>query len=488
MRRALPCVLLAVAAGGCRVGPDYETPALEAVLPERWTAEESGAGVDDVAAWWTLLEDTELAALVERALAGSFDVAEARERIVAARARRGIENAARLPTIDAEASYERAATGEEGLVLGGAPPGSEVDIYSLGVVAGWEIDLWGRVARLVEAADAEIDLAVEDFRAARVALASEVAREVVEIRSLTREIELVEATVEADRESLEIAIARERAGFAGGLDVSRAERELESDLALLPQLRADRRAAELRLAVLLGEPAGAQLVVERGLPRRDVLPDLGVPADLLLRRPDLRRAERDLAAATARIGAAEAERYPRVAISGSLALQGPDIGDTVAPDAYILRAGPSISVPVFEGGRIGGRVREAESLQRQALLRLQRGVVEAIAEVEIAAMRRDRAEERAGRLAAAERSARETETLSLDRYQAGAVDFLVVTEARTQRLAIELDLVRAERDAVLRLVDLYAALGGGWEGPASDDASADTVADVSDPAGPARTR
>lgn len=453
---------------GCAVGPDYTGADLSAQVPREWTTPEAGAAVD-LTAWWSLLGDDELTALIERAIGGSFDLAEARERIIAARARRGIVNADRLPTLDAQASYERSQTGDEGLGLGGAPSGTEVDIYTLGVVAGWELDLWGRVGRLVEAADAEIQFAIEDYRASRVALAAEVARELVLVRALDLELELVRASLRSDQDALDIARSRADAGFGDELDVARAARVLEANRALIPALESDRRQGEFRLAVLLGVPPGAVGVAGGGLPRRDVVPDRGVPADLLLRRPDLRRAERELAAATARVGAAEADRLPRIALSGSLALQGPDVGDTVNPDAYILRAGPSITLPLFQGGRISARVREAESTQRQALLRLRAAAVGALAEVETASMRRGQAEQRVERLRAAEAVAGEAESLSMDRYTAGAVDFLDVTEARTQRLAIERDRVVAERDAALRLVDLYAALGGGWppDGPST---------------------
>lgn len=466
---ATTAVLLSTFAG-CTVGPEYAKPDLSTQLSDTFLASDSAAASDpaQLAEWWTAFEDPELATLVERALAQSLNLAEARERIIEARARRGIDNADRLPTLDAQGSYQRLAFGEDSLAFNGPPGGGNdqrVDVYSLGVVAGWELDLWGRVARLVEAADADIEFAIEDFRAARVALAAEVAREVVLIRAIDRDLTLVRATIEADRESLEIAASRERAGFSNALAGSRAQRRVEANLAVIPGLEADRRAAELRLAVLLAEPPAASYVTDLGLPDAAPVPALGVPAELLLRRPDLRRAERELAAATARIGAAQAEWYPRVSLSGSLALQGPDLGDTVNPDAYVFGLGPSISLPIFEGGRIDSQIAQAESRQRQALLRLQRAAIDAIAEVETAAMRRVKAEERADRLASATEAAELTESLSLDRFRAGAVDFLDVTEARTQRLAIERDRTLAQRDSLLRLIDLYAALGGGWSEP-----------------------
>ncbi|MEM1329118.1 MAG: efflux transporter outer membrane subunit [Planctomycetota bacterium] len=462
MRRVLPLVLLA-GLSGCAVGPDHERPDASTLVPEHWSEERDNSASDEIVRWWRELGDDELTELIERAFVTNLTLAEARERVIEARARRGIANADRLPTLDAEASYSRTQTGDEASALGAAPPGTEADVYSLGAVAGWELDLWGRVGRLVEAADAEIEFAIEDFRAARVALAAELAREVVLVRAIDRDIRLVESTIQADRDAVDIARARASAGFGDELDAARAQRDLESNLALLPSLRADRREAEFRIAVLLGDAPGEIRLSEADLPRRDVVPSLGVPADLLLRRPDLRRAERELAAATARIGAAEADRLPRVTLSGSIALQGPDIGDAFNPEAYVLQAGPAISLPLFQGGRIRSGILQAESRQRQALLRLQASALDALSEVEIASMRRVRSEERVASLSSAEAAARTAEDLSTDLYTAGQVDFLDVTESRRSRLSIERSRVEAERDALLRLVDLYAALGGGWE-------------------------
>jgi len=470
MKRVLIPAFAMLGLTGCTIGPDYERPDLTSELPTSFSEAPSEPAYApaappqaDIAAWWTLLNDEELSTYVELAMTGSIELRESLERIIEARSRRGIENAERLPTLDGTGSYGRAETGDEGINFQGPLPGEDADVYSLGVVAGWELDLWGRVARLVEAADAEIEFAVEDYRAVRVALAAEVAREVITIRGLDLEIEAVEAAIAADGDNVDISAARVRAGFADELDLSRATRVLERNLAALPELQGRRRAAEIRLATLLGTTPDRVAVSGRGLPARDVLPPMGAPADLLLRRPDVRRAEAELIAANARVGAATAERYPRVVVSGTFAFQGTDAGDVVNPDAFGFTIGPTITVPLFEGGRIRARINVAESETRQAALRLQRSLITAIGEVESAAVLLRRTEERAKRLTSAERSALDTESLATDRYQAGVVDFLDVTEATTQLLAIRRERVVVERDATLRLIDLYAALGGGWD-------------------------
>lgn len=473
-------------AAGCMVGPDYEAPDQTDLVPESWLDTDDHSAAVVIAAWWTLLEDAELSDAIERALDSNLTLAEARERVIAARARRGIENADRLPRLDGSASYGRAETGDEGINFAGPPPGQDIDLYALGVVAGWEADLWGRVGRLVEAADAEIEVASEDLAASQVALAAEVAREVIRIRTLDRDTALIRATVQNNRDALDIANARAEAGFGDELDVARAQRDLDSNLSLLPPNLADRREAEFRLAVLLGGTPGSVTVASASLPRRDIVPQKGVPADLLLRRPDLRRAERSLAAATARIGAAKALWYPRVSLSGSITLQGPDPEDAINPDAFSLLAGPTITIPLFEGGRIRSQVQQAESGQRQVLIQLQALTLSALAEVETASMQRVRAEERAARLADAERAALDAEELALDRFTAGQADFLAVTEARQSRLALERTRTLAEQDALFRLVDLYSALGGGWDAP--DAVSLAELPATSDARAPVGTR
>ncbi|BAM05108.1 efflux transporter outer membrane subunit [Phycisphaera mikurensis] len=467
-----------IALAGCRVGPDATEADLDHRLNERYRHTEPATPVPaeaGLSAWWEGFDDPVMTRLVRRALVGSLDLAAARERIVAARARRGVVDADRLPQLTAEGSYGYLATGEEALSFNGAPPGVETELYALGVVAGWELDLWGRVGRLVEAADAEIAFAVEDFRAVRVSLAASVARQVVTVRALDAEIETVRRGLDADRDVLSIAEARQAAGFSDALDAARAQRVLAQDLAVLPGLHAERASALLQLDALLGLAPGSVVIEPRGagpaaapgsraaaLVLDGPLPAAGVPADLLLRRPEVRRAAAALAAATARVGAAEAERFPRVTLSGSLRLQGPQVGDATDWDARVLQLGPSVSLPLFQGGRIRANVVRADARRRESLALFERAVVEAQREVETAAVRRFRGAERVRRLAAAAAAAVDTETLARDRYTAGASDFLSVTEAVTTRLGIQRLKVNAERETLLRLIDLYAALGGGW--------------------------
>ncbi|MDX2148667.1 MAG: efflux transporter outer membrane subunit [Planctomycetota bacterium] len=474
---------LCVGAVGCRVGPNYAPPDLTHRSGAAWTDATSEKSPDaggpgkaegetgvigpadaaTLATWWRSFEDSELTSLVERAFEGNLDLVEARERVIAARARRGIENAARLPSLDAETSYRRTQSGREATSLGGGPAGEETDVYALGVVAGWEVDLWGRVGRLVEARDAEIAFAIEDFRAARVALAAELAREVILVRSLDERTRVVERTIALNQQSVEIAESRVRGGLASELDLVRARRTLATDRALLPELAGQRRAAEHRAAVLLGLRPGELAIARASLPEPPSLPALGLPAELVTRRPDIRRAERQLAAATARIGAAEAERYPRVSLSGTFSLSSDTPGGVLDSDAGVLSAGPTITLPLFRGGAIDANIEAANSEARQALTRVESSVLGAVREVETALALHRQARRRVVELQDAATQARDAERLATSLYASGRTDFINVIDAQSQLLLIDERLVLTRQGRLERIIDLYAALGGGWE-------------------------
>ncbi|NRA56820.1 MAG: efflux transporter outer membrane subunit [Phycisphaerales bacterium] len=464
-------VTIVVAAGvgvsmaACSVGPDYEAPDLSPRTGDQWIEVGSQDAAEDLSEWWSRFDDPQLAELVERSFEGSLTLAEARERVVQARARRGIENAARLPLLDADAGYSYSESGEDSASFTGAPPGTSADIYRVGVVAGWELDLWDRVGRLVEAADADIEASIEDLRAARTALAAEVARELVLIRALDARIGVVERSVGLRRDSLSIAESRSRAGLVSELDALRARRDLESDLALIPDLRAQRRATELRLAVLLGERPGEVDVVPHALPTTPAIPSLGLPGELVTRRPDIRRAERQLAATTARIGSAEAERYPRVTVSGEFSFSATEPSGLFNSAARSLALGPTVTLPILTGGRIASGIELAESEARAALLSLESIALDAVREVETALSNRARTADRLVRLDAAAAAADETESLASDLYAAGRTDFLDVLDAQRSVLSIEERLVLAREAELVQTIDLFTALGGGWSPP-----------------------
>lgn len=457
--------LLGVVLSGCTVGPDYATPDLSVRFGESWSEANSAtqqASDSELSRWWRSFGDDELVELIERSLSSNLDLLEAQERIIAARARRGVVNADRMPTLDADAEYSRTERGSDAPMQMGFVPERSFDTFSGGVVAGWEADLWGRVSRLVEAADAEIDLSVEDYRAVRVTIAAEVAREVLSIRAIDDRLAVLARAIEVDREFIEITRARARAGLVSELDLLRAERTASVNRAARKPLLGERRAAEHRIAMLAGERPGSILVAQKPQAIAPPIPDLGLPADLLVRRPDIRSAERAFAAAVARIGAAQADRYPRVVFGGSFVLGGSDVGDLVDPNTRVLSFGPRMTLPLFEGGRIRSNITRAESDARSAHLRLEQRALNAVREVETALARLDRARDRVAELEAAFESARDSEQLATSLYSAGNIDFINVLEARTERLAIEELLATARLDVLNESVNISVALGGGW--------------------------
>ncbi len=465
MLRGLLVPTLAATIAGCTVGPDRPAIDLTAQVGSAWSTADPDAARDRAEwRWWQDFGDAEMTALIEASLEGNLGVAQAAERLAAARARRGIDRARGLPTLDASASYEYAESGNESASRTGPPPGTEQDVTSVGLLASWELDLWGRVRRLVEAADAEIAFAAEDVAAARVALAAEVAIEVIAIRSLDERRRIVERTLASDEATLAITASRARAGVATDLDRLRAERTLASRRAELPLLAADRRAAECRIAILLGRPAATLSVAQADLPTPPPIPPLGVPADLLERRPDIRRAEQAFAAAHARIGAAVAERYPKVTLSGTFAMSASDPGDLFDAQARTLGLGPTITLPLFTGGRIESTIDAREAEARAAHRALEETVVRAVAEVETACARQARAREQVIDLERALALAADAESLAQSLYRSGRSDFLNVIEAQFERFAIEERLAQARTSLLDESVRLVTALGGGWLG------------------------
>jgi multidrug efflux system outer membrane protein len=463
----------------CKVGPDYSRPDLEQRTSPAWRRP-TGAAVStermDLACWWERFGSPELSSLAARLVSQNLSLAEARQRIVSARARRGIVNADRLPAVNGGAAYLRAGTGDQSVNFQGPPPGSDVDFYSLSMTAGWELDLWGRVARMVEAADADIDVAVEDYRDAAVSLLAELALAYVDATTLHQRIEVVGRNVALEEETLRLAQSRLDAGNGARLDVEQAQREFETTRALLPQLAQELAAAENRIAVLVGDRPRDGLVSAGGALELPVTLGLGVPADLLSRRADVRRSERRLCAATALIGASEAEHYPTISLGGTLALQAQDAStlfDGASALSYSL--GPRLAIPLFAGGRIESEVATRKSEAETARIGFERVLLGAVEEVENAATGVVRTRERLDRLSAAEEAARAAVDMAQESYKVGSSALLQVIDTQRAQVAAQDAVLLARQSAFVQTIDLYRALGGGFE-PIGLDGSISAVA------------
>ena len=454
-------VLLLAVLGGCAVGPDYQRP--EISTPDSWHEDlvrGLSPGGASLANWWTVFDDAALTALIDRAREGSHDLRVAVARIAEAQARRGIASGELFPAIDANALYEY--TDPSDRVTGDM---KSFDFYSAGLGAGWEVDLFGRVRRSVEATEADFQASLELYRDVLVVLYASVATNYVEVRSLQKRIGYAEANIDAQAETLELVRARNRAGLVGDLDLREAELNLARTESVLPLLRQALTAAINRLSVLIGEYP-SHLHDELREPREiPLLPHqvlVGLPRDLLRQRPDLRQAERGLAAQTARIGVATADLYPRLTLLGTFSFDASSSGNWFSAAAQSLSLGPQLRWNLFDGGSIRSNIRVQDALAEQALVRYEQAVLEAMEEVENALASYVHESDRLDALGRSATAAQQSVELVKTLYLTGLVDFQnVLDEERT--LFEEQDKLAASEGRVTQnLIQVYRTLGGGW--------------------------
>lgn len=413
-----------------------------------------------IEAWWRKFNDPALNKLIALAEKQNRDLAIAAERVIEARAQRGIARANFVPAVGANGTFSRTRSSES---LPFAPP-NPIEVYSGGLDAGWELDFVGGLRRRVEAASTTLEATEEIKHDTMVLVYAEVASAYVEYRTIRKRILLANANIERQHESLEITEGRLEAGLAPKIDVTQAQTNLATTEALIPQLQAQAVATRNRLAVLIGDYPGSLdkvLGISAIIPRAPVSASVGVPADLIRSRPDLRAAERQLAAQTASIGIAKAELYPKFSLSGTFAFQsqtGSDFADR-ASRAYSF--GPGFRWRLFEGGAIRKAVQVEESRTRQALKSYEKALLGAVAEVEtsMASIKYERL--RKAQLDKAVAASGETVKLIKDNYKEGIVDFQNVLDAERSILANEDTAAVSAGQLALNHIALYRALGGG---------------------------
>lgn len=471
--RGVSLVVCGVVAG-CTVGPDYVPPALE--LPERFRAIDEPDAVHELPSpeeWWTLLCDTRLADLVERARAKNRDLAAALWRVESARAARGIARGEWFPSVDSRGSYTRgrvSANGPDAPPPVVTPAGivepdiDDANLTSTGLDSSWEIDVFGRIRRSVEAATAGLDATVEDARDVQVVVFSEVARTYVEVLTFDERLAIARANATSQQRTLELTRSRRAAQLSASLDVAQAESNLALTQSEIPSLLAGRDDALNRLSFLLGEAPGlAHAMVQGGaIPVAPPVAGFGVPRDVLVRRPDVRAAERRLAAQTARIGVATAELYPRFSLTGGYGYESLDGSQTLDSDSRTYYVGPSFRWNLFDGGRIRNAIELEDALAESARQEFERSVLLALSEIESAVSAFQNERERARHLADAARSAAAAVGYVRDLYREGLTDFQNVLDAERTLYRAE-DLAALSRgNVVLAWIAIYRALGGGW--------------------------
>ena len=462
MRRG--ALLAAALLAGCTVGPNYGRPDVLVPPDFRGRAVEappSPASVGDLA-WWQIFQDETLHALIRTALAENYDVRIAAARILDARSQVTIARSFQLPTVGATATapYVR-TTGER------APLQERESFSPLGTLdLFWEIDLWGRLRRATEAARAEL-LASEDVqRFVVTSLISDVATAYFELRELDLELEISTRTLASRQDSLRLVKLRQEGGVAALMDVRQAEVLLYTAAETSLDLQRRIEQTENFISLLLGRspdavPRGRPLIMQVALPTVPA----GIPSALLERRPDIRQAESQLAAATARIGVAKADYFPRVLLTGSGGAGGVAINGSWFGPTGLFSIGPQITLPIFNRGRIRAGVSSAEARAQEALVRYQQTIQQAFREVSDALVEHRKRGEFRVQQELLVTSLRDAARLANIRYRGGVTSFLEVLDTERQLFDAELALAQAQRDELVAVVRLYRALGGGWDRP-----------------------
>ncbi len=463
VNRFFPCILtLALGLSACApVGPNYASPGIP--VPDAWNASLQ-AGLDkstpQIQGWWRGFNDSKLNKLIALAETQNRDVAIAAERVEEARAMRGIARGGLAPFVGAGGRVSRERSSE---ALPFAKP-NPTNFYDSHIDAGWEMDFVGGLRRAVEASSASLEAIEEYYHDTMVIIYAEVASSYVEYRTIQRRISIAKSNISKQAESVKITSGRKEAGLAPQIDVSQAESNLATSRALIPQLQTQLAATTNRLAVLLGRYPGSVVSLlgssdDIPNPKRSV--SVGIPADLIRARPDVRAAERQLAAQTAQIGVAKAELYPKFSLSGTFALQSIDSGDFLSSQARAYSLGPGFQWRIFEGGRIRELVRVEESRTRQALATYEKTVLQAVAEVETALSSIRYESARSNHLDKAVEWSEETVTLITKNYTEGLVDFQNVLDAQRTIFANQDAAAASEGQYAINHIALYRALGGG---------------------------
>jgi NodT family efflux transporter outer membrane factor (OMF) lipoprotein len=432
-------------------------------VPAQWQrTEPSSAAVgelpEDLARFWQQFGDATLSDLVARALAGSPDLRSARARVREARARRGLAAKDYLPSVDGTLSASVSGTGASG-------GGSTQDLYRAGFDASWEPDVFGATHRAVSAAQADLEASQEDLHATQVSLVAELALNYVELRALQARLTIARDNLARQEETLKLTTWRAQAGLTTELDVEQARANAEQTRAQVPNLETGVAEAEHRLAMLIGQPPAAlheRLAVPGSIPTASARVAVGIPADTLRQRPDVRATERRLAAATARLGQAEAARYPSLRLSGSLDVEAASVGGLANGGTLVRSLLGSLTAPLFDRGRIRRQIEIQGAVQEQAVVAWEQAMLTALEDVENALVALDGAQRRQAALADGATAARNAARLARDQYTAGLASYLTVLVSERSALSLEDELKSSEAASSSALIRLYKALGGGW--------------------------
>ena len=453
---------------GCAIGPDYVAPGH--LLPARFAEGDSTVSAPRLEnTWWKAFGDSTLDWLMAEAQQSAPDLAEAEARLREARALQGIAVAAEYPVVNGSAAYDRtrgSANVPIGVPPGGLGPGEYGNLWQAGFDASWEIDIFGGRRRAVESADAAYQAAVADRADVELSLLAEVARSYVELRGAQRELAVARENLAIQQDSLHLTQAQFDAGLSSRLDLARAKAQVADTEAAIPSFENEERASIYRIGALIGRPP-EDLVLElnatQPIPQADSEVPPGLPSDLLRRRPDIRAAERRIAAANARIGVAKADLYPHFSLTGAAGLESLKASSFPTASSSYFSVGPGVSWLIFDADKVRFEISAEEARTDGNVAAYQRTVLTALRDVETALVARARTMERQRRLADEVEADKQAVGLATQLYAEGLTDFLSVLDSERSLDAAQDKLAQTDRDSALALIALYKALGGGWE-------------------------
>lgn len=472
--RLLSLALAAILAACSPVGPNYQPP--KPVLPSTWSGQQTEnaapAKVEELAHWWTQFNDPLLASLIQRAVAANPDLKGAEARILQARAQYRLTTAAAAPSLDVSGAY---SSNRRSGNVGGSSAGTTQDLFQTGFDAGWEIDLFGGVRRAVEAAEAHLAAVEEARRDVLVSLEAEVARNYLELRANQQRLATAREDCAVQEETLKLVRGLEQSGLGSKLEEAQAKTQLALISAQLPPLEDSIGQSIYRLALLLGQQPQAlreELSTAAPLPAMPARLPTALPSDLLRRRPDIRQAERQLAAATADIGVATAELFPRFSLTGLVGLESSRVGDLLSSSSRYWTAGPAVRWALFDGGRVRANIAFMQGRRQEAEAAYEKAVLTALNEVEAALLSLDREKETRRTLVEAVTAGQRAVDLATGRYRSGLAGFLDVLQSESALFQSRDQLAQSEQRLAVDQVALFKALGGGWQVP--DERSAST--------------
>ncbi len=459
VKKIIICLCAAPLLTGCvAVGPDYKEPQM--ALPTTWDSSAADAGSQDeesLAVWWKKLNDPVLNNLIDMAVANNLDLKEAVSRVRQARYERNIAKADLYPSVDGSGSATKS---------GSSSDESDSSLYSASLDASWELDIFGGVRRSAESSVAAYQAQIEDLHDVLITLLSEVAINYIDLRTYQQQLLTTEHNIAIQQQSKDLTDSMVVSGLSDNLEQAQASYQLAGTKAELPTLKTSIRSSMNRLCALLGKtPGSLNGLLEKTavipVPEKSVT--IGIPADMVRQRPDIRQAERNLAAETAKVGVAEADLYPHFYLSGSLGLQSTSSSSFFSDPTSLWSLGPSMSWSIFHSGSIRNNIKAQQEIQQQSLLQYQTTVIEAIEEVENNLTGFAAEQQKMEILTEAVASAKQAVEISTQQFSTGLGDFKDVLDAEQALLTYENQLNESRGSLASNFVELYKALGGGWQ-------------------------